>query len=125
MLKPRYENLRCQSLEEHPGVFFASCSTGPSGNPRFYRFFWRLFSLESPLEGETFLQHAPRLCNAQFEGAIERLRGHGMSYLVYGWRQPRRDPSNPWDLNNAKWDGVEFVPSWDDDIDPVVAGGHK
>jgi hypothetical protein len=57
---------------------------------------------------------------AQFEAEIERLPGRGLSCMVYSWRLPRKDPSNPWDLNNAKWNGVEFAPSRDDDIDPIM-----
>ena len=125
MLKPMYENLHDRTSKDRPCIRFASGPTAPSGNLRFYKFFWQVFSLESPLEGNAFLQHAPRLCNAQFEAEIERLRERGLSCMVYSWRRPRKDPSNPWDLNNVKWNGVEFAPSWDDDIDPIIAGGHK
>jgi hypothetical protein len=125
VLKPSYNNLRRRTAENPPGIYIASGPVGPSGNPRFYKFFWQVFSLESPLEGDAFLEHAPRLCNAQREAEIERLLTRDMSCLVYGWRRPRKDPANPWDLNNAKWHGVEFAPSWDDDRDPVTAGGHK
>lgn len=125
MLKPTYKNLHGPASEDRPGIRFASGPTAPSGNPRFYEFSWQVFSLESPLEGAAFLQHAPRLCNAQFEAEIERLARHGMSCLVYSWRRPRKDSTNPWDLNNDKWNGVDFAPSWDDDTDPVIAGGHK
>ena len=125
MLMPTYENLRARIAEDRPSVRIASGPSGPTGNPRFYKFFWQVFSLESPLEGDEFLQHAPRMCNAQLDAEIERLLGRGMSCMVYGLRRPRNDPANPWDLGSAKWRGVAFAPSWDDDIDPVVAGGHK
>ena len=98
---------------------------GPSGNPRHYKYFWQVFSEESSLEGEAFLQHAPRLCTAEFEAELARLYNRGLSCLVYGWRLPRKDPTNPWDLDSARWKDVTFAPSWDEDPDPIVAGGHQ
>lgn len=127
-LDPTYEKLRSLTsgdYQDRPIVHFASGPTAPSGNPRLYKYFWQVFSLESPLEGHAFMQHAPRLCTAQLEAEIERLGRSGLSCFVYSSRRHRKDPSNPWDLNHAKWNAVEFAPSWDDDIDPVVAGGHK
>jgi len=125
MLKPTYERVREHFGEDGPRVRYASGPLGPGGNPRHYKYFWQVFSLESPFEGGEFLQHAPGLCNAQFDAEIARLQGRGLSCMVYGWRLPRKDPSNPWDLSKAKWQGVEFAPAWEDDSDPVVEGGHK
>lgn len=124
MLHPTYDNLRRRS-GDGPSVMYASASPGPAGNPRHYKYFWQVFSLESTLEGGEFLQHAPALCTAQFEAEVARLNARGLSCLVYGWHRPRLDPSNPFDLNHNKWKGMEFAPSWDDDPDPVVEGGHK
>jgi hypothetical protein len=123
MLNPTYENLIGQLVEDMPSVHIALGS--PSGNPRFYKFYWRVFSLESRLEGSAFLRRAPRLCNAAYVIEVERLLARGTSCLVYGLRRPRLDPDNPWDLTKAKWKGVKFAPSWDDDKDPIVTGGHK
>lgn len=125
MRLPTYDYLRNLDRNENPRIIFASGPMGWGGNPRHYKYFWQVFSLESPLEGPDFLQHAPPLCNAQFEAEVARLVGRGMSCMVYGWRRPRRDPANPWDLSKARWHGVEFAPSWDDDTDPIVDGGHK
>jgi len=108
-----------------PHIYYASGPTGASGNPRHYKHFWQVFSLESPLEGGEFLQHAPGLCIAQCEAEIARLHAAGQSCMLYGWRRPRKDPANPWDLGSDRWKGVEFAPAWDEDSDPVVEGGHR
>lgn len=122
---PTYENLIGQLLEAEPTAIIASGPLCPSGNPRFYKFYWRVFSLKSRLEGNMFLARAPRLCNARYEAEVDRLLARGMPCLVYGFRRPRMDPTNPWDLTKAKWKGVKFAPSWDDDPDLIVDGGHK
>ncbi len=81
--------------------------------------------MQSPWEEHEFFQHAPILCNADCEQEIQRLLDQNLSCLVYGFRRPRTDPSNPWDMRNPKWANVEFAVSWDDDTDPIVDGGHK
>jgi len=124
MMKPAYARLP-PWLPDGPGIIYASGPMAPEGNPRHYKYFWQVFSLESPIEGGEFLLHAPALCNAQYEAEVARLHARGLTCMVYGWRRPRKDPANPWDLNNEKWKGVEFAPSWDEDPDPIVAGGHK
>lgn len=125
MRKPTYKNLENAHWEGKPGIRYASGSPAPQGNPRFYKYLWRVFSLQSPWEGEDFFAHAPVLCNADFEREVQRLVEQDLSCLVYGFRRPRKDPANPWDLASPRWQGVEFAMSWDEDTDPIVMGGHK
>lgn len=125
MLKPTYDKLRRRMSDDGPRIIFASGPLGPSGNPRHRKYYWQVFSLESPLEGGEFLLHGPVLHTAQFEAEIARLQARGQSCLVYGWSRPRLDPNNPFDPNSKKWKEVEFAPSWDDDADPAAEGGHK
>lgn len=125
MIFPTYVNLRSRIDVAQPRIRYASGSPYLQGNPRHYKYFWQLFTLDSPYEGDEFFERAPMLCNAAFEKAVERLVDQGISCLVYGVRLPRRDPANPWDLSHPRWEGRSFAPSWDDDTDPVVSGGHK
>jgi len=125
MIFPTYAALASRSDAAQPRVMFTSGSPHPMGNPRHYKYVWQVFSPESPYEGDAFLEQAPRLCNAAFEQEVKRLVDAGMSCLVYGCRLPRRDPANPWDLGHPRWEGREFAPSWEEDTDPVVSGGHK
>lgn len=125
MMPPTYRNLHRSTDRETPWVSYCSGSPSPQGNPRFYKYYWQVFSLECPWEEGDFFQHAPVLCNADFEKEVQRLLSRKLSCMIYGFRRPRRDPANPWDLNSPRWEGVTFAVSWDEDTDPVVDGGHK
>lgn len=125
MMIPKYKTLISQLLGDAPLI---SCALGPArprGNPRHYKFYWRIFTLESRYEGYTFLRRAPRLCTARYLEEIARLDAAGRPALIYGLKLPRLDAANPFDLNHPKWKGVEFAPAWDLDKDPIVAEGHK
>lgn len=125
MIFPSNANLKSRTDAAQPRIIFASGSLHLIGNPRHYKYFWQVFTAESPYEGGEFWEHAPRLCNAAFEQEAERLREQGLTCLVYGFRLPRRDPANPWKLDHPRWQDTNFAPCWDDDTDPMIAGGHK
>lgn len=125
MIYPTHANLTSHSDPAAPRIMHTSGLLGPHGNPRHYKSFWQVFSADSPYEGDEFFERAPKLCNAAYEQEIARIVGRGMSCLVYGFRLPRRDPTNPFKLDHPKWQGCEFAPCWDEDTDPIVAGGHK
>lgn len=101
-----------------------SGSPGPQGNPRFHKYYWRIFSLECPWEGDEFFRYAPVLCNADYLREVERLLKKRRSCMIYGFRRPRMDAGNPWDLHHPKWATMQFAVSWDEDTDPPV-DGHK
>jgi len=48
MRTPTYDYLRRLS-EEGTSIIYASGPLAPSGNPRYFKYFWQLFSMESPL----------------------------------------------------------------------------
>jgi hypothetical protein len=125
MMLPTYRNLKATTSWWRPSFSICSGSYGPQGNPRFYKYYWRIFSLESPWEDADFFKNAPAFCNADCEKEIARLLRKRRSCLIYGFKRPRRDPANPWDLTHPKWAKAEFAVSWDEDSDPVVEGGHR
>lgn len=125
MIIPTYEALIGQLLGEGALIVHASGSPTPRFNPRHYKFYWRVFTLESRYEGDEFLRRAPRLTNAQYRKERERLYANRIAALVYNLKLPRRDPANPFDMSHPKWKNAKFAPSWDDDKDPVMEGGHK
>lgn len=125
MMLPTYRNLRSTASWWQASVSICSGAGAPSGNPRFYKYCWRIFSIECSWEGEAFFKNAPVLCAADYEKEVARLLRQGLSCLVYGLKLPRRDPSNPWDMAHPKWATREFAPSWEDDTDPIVEGGHR
>ena len=124
MISPTFSHLNTLNIHE-PAVYFASGSPSLSGNPRFHKHTWQVFSPYSEWEGDAFFEHAPRLCIHDFEVEVARLLAAGVSCLAYGRRRPRKDPRNPFDMSHPKWKNVQFAPSWDDDTDPVVEGVFK
>lgn len=124
MRKPTYAAL-AQVRAWGWSVSYASGSPAPQGNPRHYKYLWQVFSEESPWQEAAFFEHAPVLCNADFRREVQRLADLGLTCLVYGFRRPRNDPANPWDLTHARWQGWTFAPAWDDDTDPPDTEGHK
>lgn len=125
MMLPTYLNLARITDAGTAAVFIASGPSGPQGNPRMYKYLWRVFSAQSPVEGSDFFMHAPILCTADYLNEVQRLISSNHSCMIYGFRRPRKDLANPWDLTNARWKGVQFASGWDDDTDPIVLGGHR
>jgi len=124
MLAPTFSNLNKITTAE-PSVYYASGSPSLSGHPHFYKYLWQIFSADAQWEGGAFFAQATRLCQHDFLAHVARLLAGGHSCLAYGERRPRQDPRRPRDLCHPKWQHTLFAPSWDDDTDPVVAGGHK
>ena len=124
-MRPTYQNLEKIADGANAAVYFVSGSSAPQGNPRMYKYFWRVFSKQSPWEDDDFFTYAPALCTADCEKEVQRLLSLNLSCLIYGFRRPRKDPNNPWDMNSSKWENVQFAVSWDEDDDPIVSGGHK
>lgn len=122
---PTYRNLKARTSWWAPSVSVCSGSLGLQGNPRFYKYYWRVFSLECPWEDDDFFKYAPLLCNADCDKEVERLLRQRRSCMLYGFKRPRRDEANPWDMAHPKWADTEFAVSWDEDTDPIVEGGHK
>jgi hypothetical protein len=125
MIIPKYKVLTGRLACEESQISWALGPSWPRFNPRHYKFYWQVFTLTSPYEGYEFFQHAPRLCSAQYQKEMERLCAERVPALIYSFKLPRRDPANPFDLSHPKWKDVEFAPSWDEDQDPIVEGGHK
>jgi len=125
MIIPRYETLIGQLFDESPLIGCALGPSSPCGNPRRYKFYWRIFSLEPRYEGNAFMRRAPRLCSSRYYEESTRLKSAHVPALVYGLKLPRRDLANPFDLKHPKWQGARFAPAWNLDNDPIVAGGHR
>jgi hypothetical protein len=102
MIIPKYEALIGRLVGEAPLI---SCALGPARprcNPRHYKFYWRIFTLESRYQGHTFVRRAPRLCTARYLEEIARLDAARKPALIYGLKLPRLDTATPFDLNHPK-----------------------
>ena len=71
-----------------------------------------------------FLKQQHRLNYAAAMALIEELRKTGEPFSVYNKSLPRLPSpgSPPWDFNAAKWQGVEWAPTFADDQDPELRG---
>lgn len=99
------------------------CMGGPlHPEPRMYKHYWRVFTVDSAWEGREFLEKESPLCTADYVDLIRRLQREKKSCMVYGYKVPRQ--GSIFDPSAAKWSGVQFAPSWDDDTDRAFEG-HK
>jgi hypothetical protein len=124
MMQPTVRNFeRSMDSEEWQALYCMGGRLHP--NPRFYKHYWQIFTPACGWEGKEFFENSPLLCTHDFLVRMRELQAAGKSCMVYGWSRPRRDPRNPFDMNHPRWKDREFAPSWDDDTDPIVEGGHK
>lgn len=114
-LNPTFENLKRIT----PGGRFFSQNMHP--NPRFYKYYWHVFSGDCKVEGQEFFRnYRMSTCEAHLE--IIRLRAKGEPFMVYNFSRPRRGPDSPFNESKAK----NWAPAYDDDTDmPWRKDGHK
>jgi hypothetical protein len=118
--EPKFETLKI--LAEF-GSLSAYATPGVHSNPRFYKYFWRVFWEESPCEGEKFLSTNPLRTFEAIE-LIDRLRQAGKVHLIFVDRLPREGVSI-WNYQSQRLKGKELALAYDDDPDPAIPSGHK
>ena len=90
--------------------------------PAFYKHHWQIFTLESPWEGEEFLERSPRLSTAACMQRLEELDARGELYCLYGGKRPRRFDGMPFDPTAVRWRGTDWAPALGADPDPEWRG---
>jgi hypothetical protein len=85
MKKPLYRYLTSHDAPG-PGTMCCSGSLSPQGNPRHWKYYWRVFSAQFPWEDEEFFRHAPVLCNADFIRELECVHALGEWFTVFAVR---------------------------------------
>jgi len=94
-------------------------------NPEFYKYYFYVFTEDSPEEGRAFFRKENRLCIHDYlERKAEINARKGLAW-VYNVRLPRRGPATPFDENHPRWKDAEWAPPLDEDPDPPVKGGHR
>ena len=99
-----------------------SYASGLHTNSQLYKHIWQIFTLDSKLEGEDFLEHGPRLSTAACMAKLQEIKTLKDLYILYGSKRPRRFPGMPFDPNNKQWHGVQWAPALQDDPDPMWNG---
>lgn len=91
-------------------------------NPKFYKYFWRVFCNDSEHEGADFFKFEPELSTAAYIAKRHELAARGEACIVYNRRVPRRFEGMPFDPNSERWQEYEWAPAWEDDTDAVYDG---
>lgn len=100
------------------------CTPGMHPKPRFYKYYWHVFWEGSLCDGDEFFKKENRMTTKKAFDFIEELKKMDKPCWVYNHCYPRLDPSNPFDVNSARWQGISWAVSWDDDTDEEYKG-HK
>lgn len=125
MLYPSYTRIREMAAEEGPVTLYCLAMNNP--NPRFFKRQVRIFTSESPWEGDEFLERAPRLSLAKAQSIINELTRRKATMWIYLSRLPRWDPERmPWNLTHPRWRTVtEWAPTFDNDPDAIISSGER
>jgi len=121
---PQYHHLTDPKTGHPERISFAQ---GVHPNPRFYKYYWRVFHADSPFVGVNFFRQCERICTYEAMNLIKRLQEKGRGYIIYNVRFPRAGDDVPFDFTHNRWRGVGeliIAPQFDDDADPEYQG-HK
>ncbi len=90
-------------------------------NPRFYKYYWHLFSRRSKFEGKEFFEKC-QLSTYEMNRELESLEKLGEPYIIYNYCLPRQGSDTPFNRTKSK----KWAPSYDDDTDIAMGkNGHK
>ena len=92
-----------------------SYAQGMHPNPRFYKYYWRVFHNESP-EGKAFF-NTPALTTNEMHLLCKKLEKENKGYILYNWSRPRAGDDVPFDFNSNRWKGCITAPAYDEDTD--------
>jgi len=123
MRLPSFARFRREKAWRAKGLKFQGSFIHP--RPEFYKYYFYVFTEDSPEEGRAFFRKENRLCIHDYlERKAEINARKGLAW-VYNVRLPRRGPATPFDENHPRWKDAEWAPPLDEDPDPPVKGGHR
>lgn len=123
MSRPRYEQIRKRKEDGETGIYFEGSFLHP--RPEFYKYYFYLFTEDSPQEGKDFFNKENRMCVAEYRKRCKEIKQAGDLAYAYNTRHPRRGDATPFDESHPRWENVEWAPPLDEDPDPAVEGGHR
>ncbi len=116
--EPYFEVLARHKEEGRKGVLY---SQRMHPNPRFYKYYWHVFSRSSVYEGEEFFEKC-RMSTYEAAKEIKRLEKAGETFIVFNYSLPRSGPDTPFNKNKSK----HWAPPYDvDQNKPLGEKGHK
>ena len=118
MLRPTKINL----AKSRVGISFCSGDYSLNPNRRVYKYYWQVFTEDSPWEDSEFFANAPKLSIAAYMTLVEELKLRGKPAFVYNSKRLREGHGLPLDMNHPRWKGCVLAPSLEDDSDPAYEG---
>ena len=116
--EPYFEVLEGHKEEGRRGVLY---SQRMHPNPRFYKYYWHVFSRSSVYEGEEFFEKC-KMSTYEAAKEMKRLEKSGETFIVFNYSLPRSGPDTPFNKNKSK----HWAPPYDDDTDkPAGEKGYK
>lgn len=116
--EPYFEVLEKHSEDGRKGVLY---SQRIHPNPRFYKYYWHVFSRSSVYEGEEFFEKC-RMSTYEAAKEMKRLERAGETFMVFNYSLPRSGPDTPFNKNKSK----HWAPPYDEDTDkPAGEKGYK
>ncbi len=110
-----------KKLQEFTGG--RSYATHMHPNPKFFKYYWRVFSNDSEYEGRDFFIFGQELTTAEYVAKTDALDARNEPYLIYNRRIPRRFEGMPFDPTSERWRGQkEWAPAWEEDRDAEFEG---
>lgn len=120
MRLPSFDELALDIKENGNKPLRLSYATNMHPSPYFYKYYWWVFWLGSPIDGREFLGNEYRLCTREAFMFLDQLRANGDSWILYNKHNPRHDLINtPFDFEHPQWKNRVLAPSFEKDFDPV------
>lgn len=118
MKLPSYEYLEKLTIENRAVGF----NQNMHPNPRYYKYYWHVFSKDSEVEGKAFLGDKYLLSTYEANKEVNRLNRLGLPYMLYNYSLPREGDDTPFNESKSK----HWAPSYDEDTDcPLGKDGFK
>ena len=95
-------------------------------NQKWYKYYFWIFTAESPIDGHSFLSDENKLTFSEFESELKRVKSLGLEAWVYNVKLHRLGDDSPFDEQKLRDRGItDFAPSFEDDQDPMTSDGFK
>jgi len=109
-------------LARRKGILFCSGDFRLNPDPRRYKYYWQVLTLNSKWEGDEFFENAPRLSIAAYMELMEKLKKEGQPAFVYNSKRLREGHGMPLDMSHPRWKGTVWAPSLEEDTDREYDG---
>ena len=111
---------------KHSGKIYFAGSRPVHPNPWWFKYYWWIFTSESPNDSHSFLCDENKLTFFEFERELERVKSLGLEVWIYNIKLHRLGDDSPFDEQKLRDKGItDFAPAFHDDLDPVTSEGFK